>query len=104
MLELMAEPPYCVSSHGYHESSCGTAQSAIAYFVLIVYIMSHIITNLFIAQIIDTITFGLLNEDAMLSPKNLTHFQLLWASSEFDPLYECFPQKYIPGFYTIIIE
>ncbi|KAG0580592.1 hypothetical protein KC19_4G185400 [Ceratodon purpureus] len=87
MLELMTEPPYCIASTGYHDSSCGISQSALAYFILIVYIMAHIITNLFIAQIIDTITFGLLNEDAMLSPRNLTNYQTLWASAEYDPLY-----------------
>lgn len=87
MLELMNAPPYCIASSGYHDSSCGITESALAYFILIVYMMAHIITNLFIAQIIDVITFGLLNEDAMLSPKNLTNYQKLWASQEYDPLY-----------------
>lgn len=87
MIELMRAPPYCIASTGYHTSSCGVPTSALVYFILIVYIMAHIITNLFIAQIIDTITFGLLNEDAMLSPSHLTNFQALWAHEEFDPWY-----------------
>lgn len=87
MLELMNEQPYCIASTGYHDSSCGIAQSALAYFILIVYIMAHIITNLFIAQIIDTITFGLLNEDAMITPTHLTNYQALWAQLEYDPSY-----------------
>jgi len=87
MLELMNEPPYCIASTGYHDSSCGIAESALAYFILIVYVMSHIITNLFIAQIIDTITFGLLNEDAMVTPKHLTNYQTVWAQQEYDPMY-----------------
>ena len=87
MLELMNQPPFCIASTGYHDSSCGIFQSALAYFIMIVFIMCHIITNLFIAQIIDTITFGLLNEDAMLTPKNLTYYQMLWATNKYDPQY-----------------
>ena len=85
MFDLMTAPPYCIASTGYHLSSCGVPTAAVVYFILIVYVMAHIITNLFIAQIIDTITFGLLNENSMIAPIHMTKFQELWAQEDFDP-------------------
>ncbi|CAK9218676.1 unnamed protein product [Sphagnum troendelagicum] len=94
MTDSMLEQPFCVLFGGNsNDRTCGYPTAVTVYYVVIIFLNTHIITNIFIAQIIDKITFGLLNENAMVTPKNLLHFQNLWAQQEYDPSYT---YKHVP--------
>ncbi|CAM6120084.1 unnamed protein product [Calypogeia fissa] len=81
--DMTVQPPSCVGGALY-VSDCGLPSGAIIYLVVLVCVTSHIFANLFVAQIIESITFGLLDENAMLTPSNLYDYQKLWAQREFD--------------------
>jgi hypothetical protein len=86
MTDSMLEQPFCVLFGGNpNDRTCGYPTAVTVYYIMIIFLNTHIITNIFIAQIIDKITFGLLNENAMVTPKNLHHYQNLWAQKEYDP-------------------
>ncbi|CAM6120080.1 unnamed protein product [Calypogeia fissa] len=82
--DMTVQPPSCTYGAGLYVSDCGMPSGAIIYLVVLVCVTSHIFANLFVAQIIDSITFGLLDENAMLSPSNLYDYQHLWAQKQFD--------------------
>ena len=81
MYDLMITEPECVSS-GPSEN-CGYPDGAVIYFVTYVVAMGYIFTNLFVASILDHVTFGVLREAAIITPKHLYDYQRAW--SEHDP-------------------
>ncbi|KAJ7531393.1 hypothetical protein O6H91_14G042100 [Diphasiastrum complanatum] len=85
MYDTMVEKPFCTYDHILEKDDCGFPIASPIYFVAVVTISAHIFMNLFVAIILDTITFGLLNENAMITPDHLYKFQLLWGNKEFDP-------------------
>lgn len=84
MTDLTVQPPSCTTSGGLYINDCGLPVGGIIYLVVLVCVTTHIFSNLFVAQIIDCITFGLLDENAMLTPSHLYQYQHLWAQKEFD--------------------
>ena len=82
MYDLMVTEPFCVDD-GSTTSDCGFPDGAVLYFVTYVIAMGYIFTNLFVAAILDHVTFGVLREDAVITPAHLYDFQRVW--SAFDP-------------------
>jgi len=82
MYDLMVTEPFCVDD-GSKTSDCGFPDGAVLYFVTYVIAMGYIFTNLFVAAILDHVTFGVLREDAVITPAHLYDFQRVW--SAFDP-------------------
>lgn len=87
MTDARVEYPACVRSSDLSQDDCGSPIGAVVYFVFLVSSTTWICSNLFVAEILDTITFGLLNEEAMITPSHLLDFQKLWAHTEYDPKY-----------------
>ena len=81
MYDLMIIEPECVNS-GPSEN-CGYPDGAVIYFVTYVVAMGYIFTNLFVASILDHVTFGVLREAAIVTPEHLYDYQRAW--SEHDP-------------------
>ncbi|KAJ7564574.1 hypothetical protein O6H91_02G023500 [Diphasiastrum complanatum] len=85
MVDTMVNKPYCTDSKNLQANDCGSTIGGVVYFVTLITLASHIFMNLFVAIILDAITFGILSENAMITPDHLTKFQLLWADKAFDP-------------------
>ena len=81
MYDLMVTEPHCMSTETF--SNCGFPDGAVLYFVTYVIAMGYIFTNLFVAAILDHVTFGVLREASLVTPKHLYHFQHVW--SKHDP-------------------
>ena len=86
LIDTMQQFPFCTKDDPIHGSECGNNAFALFYFILFITLATHIFMNMFVASIIDTITFGLLKEKTIITPANLTEYQELWSDSEFDPL------------------
>ena len=82
MYDLMVTTPDC--THSEASSDCGFPDGAVLYFVTYVIAMGYVFTNLFVASILDHVTFGVLREAAIITPKHLYDFQEVW--SKYDPL------------------
>ena len=84
MYDLQVDEAYCSKNHtGNNIDNCGFGNGATLYFVTYVIAMGYIFTNLFVASILDHVTFGVLRESSLVSTKNLEDFQTVW--SIFDP-------------------
>jgi hypothetical protein len=84
MYDLQIDEPHCSKNHaGDNIDNCGFGNGATFYFVTYVVAMGYIFTNLFVAAILDHVTFGVLRESSLVSTKNLEDFQTIW--STFDP-------------------
>lgn len=81
MYDLMLTTPNCVDTETF--SDCGFPDGAVLYFVTYVIVMVYVFTNLFVASILDHVTFGVLRESAIITPKHLYQFQETW--SRHDP-------------------
>lgn len=77
MYDLMVNEPYCADVAG--PSDCGFPDGAVLYFVTYVIAMGYVFTNLFVASILDHVTFGVLRESAVVTPKHLYDFQEAWS-------------------------
>jgi hypothetical protein len=73
MYDLMVTTPDC--THSETSSDCGFPDGAVLYFVTYVIAMGYVFTNLFVASILDHVTFGVLREAAIITPKHLYDFQ-----------------------------
>ena len=82
MYDLMVTDPNCVETGSF--SDCGFPDGAVLYFVTYVIVMVYVFTNLFVASILDHVTFGVLRESALITPKHLYQFQEAW--SRHDPM------------------
>jgi hypothetical protein len=86
MHDAMVEAPQCVRTDDF--DNCGYPTGAVLYFVTYIIAMGYIFTNLFVAAILDHVTFGTVNETALVGPTHLWDFQALW--TRFDPRAEGF--------------
>lgn len=93
MHDAMIEEPECVRSDDF--DNCGYPVGAVIYFVTYVIAMSYIFTNLFVAAILDHVTFGTVKETALIGPTHLWDFQALW--TQYDPRAE----GYVVGFLAL---
>ena len=78
MNDVGVDYPYCTATPELND--CGYPMSSTSYFVSFVIVCTYIFTNLFVAAILDNITFGLLNEAAIVQPRDLMKFQEVWES------------------------
>ncbi|KAH7424696.1 hypothetical protein KP509_11G019800 [Ceratopteris richardii] len=85
LTDSQAEFPFCTLNHPVKGSDCGNSAFSIVFYVLFITLATHIFMNMFVASIIDTITFGLLKEKTIITPANLIEYQTLWNDPEFDP-------------------
>ncbi|XP_024517811.1 sodium channel protein type 3 subunit alpha isoform X2 [Selaginella moellendorffii] len=85
MVDVMVDSPKCTKGDSLARNDCGHPFAGVIYFVCLVVISSFIFMNLFVALILDAITFGLVNENSMVSPEHLLAFKALWAQQPFDP-------------------
>ncbi|XP_024517728.1 voltage-dependent T-type calcium channel subunit alpha-1H [Selaginella moellendorffii] len=83
MGDVMVGSPLCSKSSHLTANDCGFPFAGVIYFVLLVLVASFIFMNLFVAVILDAITFGLVNENSMVTPTHLLGFKALWA--HYDP-------------------
>eukprot|EP01018_Ginkgo_biloba_P020301 Gb_09883 [translate_table: standard] len=83
-LDTAVEEPNCTKGQTSAESDCGSNIGSTLYFLVVTMSTTLIFMNLFVAGILDTITFGLLHENTVITPTNLTDFQKLWSDREFD--------------------
>merc|ERR1711977_149325 len=85
MYDCKRDLPFC-TKEGTGDgdfSDCGFPAGATTYYVTFVILCTYIFTNLFVAAILDNITFGLLRESALVTPNHLELFQQAW--SRLDP-------------------
>ena len=81
MHDAMIEEPECTRTDDF--DNCGYPVGAVLYFVTYIIAMGYIFTNLFVAAILDHVTFGTVKETALIGPTHLWDFQALW--THFDP-------------------
>ncbi|XP_024524545.1 voltage-dependent L-type calcium channel subunit alpha-1S-like [Selaginella moellendorffii] len=87
MADAMLGTPKCTDGNTMLKNDCGYPFAGVIYFVCLIVVASHIFMNLFVAVILDAITFGLVNENSMVTPEHLLAFKSLWAELPFDPEY-----------------
>ncbi|XP_024536113.1 sodium channel protein type 9 subunit alpha-like [Selaginella moellendorffii] len=85
MADAMLGTPKCTDGNTMLKNDCGYPFAGVIYFVCLIVVASHIFMNLFVAVILDAITFGLVNENSMVTPEHLLAFKSLWAELPFDP-------------------
>ncbi len=74
MVDCKVSPPYCTKQPGADD--CGFPIGATFYFVSFQIICTYIVTNLFIALILDAISSGLFRERAIVSSGHLAQYQV----------------------------
>ena len=81
MNDLKVQPPRCTVNE--FQNDCGYPWGSVIFFVTFIILCGYIFTNLFVAAILDYVTFGILREMSVVSPSHLLGFQTKW--TEFDP-------------------
>ena len=75
MNDLKIRPPYCTpGAQGI--TDCGFVLGAMGYFFTYIILQTYLLTNLFVAAIMENMASGLLRAKALLTPDHLTHFQV----------------------------
>ncbi|XP_024521493.1 voltage-dependent L-type calcium channel subunit alpha-1C isoform X1 [Selaginella moellendorffii] len=85
MGDVMVAPPYCTKGSSLMANDCGFPVAGVVYFVALIVVANNIFMNLFVAIILDVITFGLVNENSMITPNHLEDYRVLWSKDAFDP-------------------
>ena len=81
MNDLKVQPPRCTVNE--FQNDCGYPWGSVIFFVTFIILCGYIFTNLFVAAILDYVTFGILREMSVVSPSHLLGFQTKW--TEVDP-------------------
>ena len=75
MNDLKVAPPYCTpGKQGI--TDCGFRAGSTAFFFTYVILQTYLLTNLFVAAILDNMQSGLLRAKALLGSAHLEHFQV----------------------------
>ena len=83
MNDLKRTLPRCTIIDGVDGTNdCGDPWGAMVFFTSYIALCGYIFTNVFVAAILDYITFGILKEMSMISPIHLQQFQELWSKWE----------------------
>ena len=83
MNDLKRAQPRCTVIDGVDGTNdCGDPWGAMVFFTSYIALCGYIFTNVFVAAILDYITFGILKEMSMISPIHLRQFQELWSKWE----------------------
>ena len=83
MNDLKLDTPYCTEDLN-GDTDCGSPFGSTAFFVTYIILCNYILTNLFVATILDYVSFGILKGNYVLSDEHLDEYQEVW--SAFDPL------------------
>ena len=75
MNDLKVAPPYCTPGE-QGVTDCGFRAGSTAFFFTYVILQTYLLTNLFVAAILDNMQSGLLRAKALLGPSHLGHFQV----------------------------
>ena len=81
MHDAMIQEPECTRTDEIND--CGYPNGAVVYFVTYIIAMGYVFTNLFVAAILDHVTFDTMKETELIKPTDLWDFQALW--SRHDP-------------------
>lgn len=83
MYDVTRSRPYCTINDELDVNDCGFEFAGRFYFVTFVIVCAYLITNLFVAALLDNVTFGLLRESSIVTPHHISEFQKAW--SQIDP-------------------
>nr|DBA33104.1 TPA: hypothetical protein GDO54_000834 [Pyxicephalus adspersus] len=80
MHDCMVQPPFCTPDDlRYWETDCGNYAGALMYFCSFYVIIAYIMLNLLVAIIVENFSlFYSTEEDQLLSPNDLRHYQIIW--------------------------
>ncbi|KAL3696487.1 hypothetical protein R1sor_010563 [Riccia sorocarpa] len=86
--DITVKPPFCnTGSLSGLLSDCGAPVGSILFVMFTIAMTTYIFSNVFVAQILDTVTFGLIHEKNLLAPEHILAFQDQWAHPKYDPMY-----------------
>ena len=77
MNDLKLSSPACTADYN-GKTDCGNPFGSTAFFVTYIILCTYILTNLFVATILDYVSFGILKSNTLLSDEHLDHYQKLW--------------------------
>ncbi|QDZ20321.1 voltage-gated calcium/sodium channel protein [Chloropicon primus] len=77
MNDLKLAAPECTADYN-GQTDCGTPFGSTAFFVTYIILCTYILTNLFVATILDYVSFGILKSNTLLSDEHLDLYQKLW--------------------------
>lgn len=83
MHDAAVTEPDCARDPDGGEGDCGFPNGAVVYFVSYVIAMGYVFTNLFVAAVLDHVSFGAVAARAVVGPAHLRAYRRLW--SRFDP-------------------
>lgn len=77
MDDMKVESPYCTMyPPGGRPSDCGSSAGATLYFLTFVIVNAYLLTNLFVAAIMEYVSSGLLNTASLVTTADLQTFQV----------------------------
>lgn len=77
MNDVKRQAPFCTAAPpGERATDCGSSAAATVFFVTFVILNSYLLSNLFVAAILERVSSGLLNRTALLTPQDLPSFQV----------------------------
>ena len=77
MDDIKNEAPYCTAAPPEGRASdCGTSAGGSAFFVTFIILNSYLLTNLFVAAIMEFVVSGLLRQGAIVTTLDLETFQV----------------------------
>ena len=77
MDDIKNEAPYCTAAPpDGRASDCGTSAGGSAFFVTFIILNSYLLTNLFVAAIMEFVVSGLLRQGAIVTTLDLETFQV----------------------------
>ena len=76
MDDVKKQAPYCTANPPPGQvTDCGSSAGATIFFVTFVILNSYLLSNLFVAAILEHVISGLLNNGALVAPRDLELFQ-----------------------------
>ncbi|KAL2643174.1 hypothetical protein R1flu_010761 [Riccia fluitans] len=86
--DMTVQPPMCnTGSLTGLLSDCGKPIGGLLFIMVTIILTTYIFANIFVAQILDTVTFGLIHEKNLLAPEHIMAFQAQWSQPKYDPKY-----------------
>ncbi|WZN63876.1 voltage-gated calcium/sodium channel protein [Chloropicon roscoffensis] len=77
MNDLKLSAPDCTEDYN-GQTDCGNPFGSTAFFVTYIILCTYILTNLFVATILDYVSFGILKSNTLLSDEHMDLYQKLW--------------------------
>ena len=77
MNDLKLSAPDCTEDYN-GQTDCGNPFGSTTFFVTYIILCTYILTNLFVATILDYVSFGILKSNTLLSDEHMDLYQKLW--------------------------